>query len=67
MHEGTRSEPVLAAWGITSEGRPMLVGLDAGARESTDVWEGFLDNMVARGLRAPLLVVSDGASGLIGS
>ena len=65
MHEGARAEPVLAAWGITTEGHPVLVGLDAGAAESTDVWRGFLEDMVARGLRAPLLVVSDGAPGLI--
>jgi putative transposase len=67
MHEGARAEPVLAAWGITTEGRPVLVGLDAGASESTDSWKAFLDGMVARGLRAPLLVVSDGAAGLIGA
>ncbi len=67
MHEGARAEPVLAAWGITTEGRPVLVGLDAGASESTDAWKAFLDDMVARGLRAPLLVVSDGAPGLIGA
>lgn len=65
MHEGARAEPVLAAWGITSEGRPVLVGLEAGASESTDAWKAFLDGMVARGLRPPLLVVSDGAPGLI--
>jgi putative transposase len=65
MHEGSRAEPVLAAWGITSEGRPVLVGLEPGASESTDAWKGFLDGMVGRGLRSPLLVVSDGAPGLI--
>ena len=31
MHEGLRAEPVLAAWGITSEGRPVLIGLEPGA------------------------------------
>jgi putative transposase len=67
MHDGARAEPVLAAWGITTEGRPVLVGLEPGASESTDAWKGFLDGMVARGLRAPLLVVSDGAAGLIGA
>jgi transposase-like protein len=65
MHEGSRAEPVLAAWGITSEGRPVLIGLEPGASESTDAWKGFLDSMVTRGLRPPLLVVSDGAPGLI--
>jgi len=64
-HDGARAEPVLAAWGMTSEGRPVLVGLEPGSSESTDAWSGFLNNMVARGLRPPLLVVSDGAPGLI--
>ena len=64
-HDGARAEPVLAAWGMTTEGRPVLVGLEPGSSESTDAWSGFLDGMVARGLRPPLLVVSDGAPGLI--
>jgi len=64
-HDGARAEPVLAAWGMTTEGRPVLVGLEPGASESTDAWQGFLDNLVGRGLRAPLLVISDGAPGLI--
>jgi putative transposase len=66
-HDGARAEPVLAAWGITTEGRPVLVGLEPGSSESTDAWRGFLEGMVSRGLRAPLLVVSDGAPGLIGA
>jgi putative transposase len=64
-HDGARAEPVLAAWGMTTEGRPVLVGLEPGSSESTDAWSGFLDAMVTRGLRSPLLVVSDGAPGLI--
>jgi len=63
MHEGARAEPVLVAWGITTEGRPVLVGLDSGASESIDAGKGFLEHMVARGLRPPLLVVFDGAPG----
>jgi putative transposase len=64
-HDGARAEPVLAAWGMSTEGRPVLVGLEPGASESTDAWSGFLDGMVTRGLRPPLLVISDGAPGLI--
>jgi transposase-like protein len=67
MHDGSRAEPVLAAWGMTTEGTPVLVGLEPGASESIDAWEGFLTGMVRRGLRAPLLVISDGAPGLIGA
>ncbi len=65
FHDGARAEPVLAAWGMTTEGRPVLVGLEPGASESTDAWAGFLEGMVARSLRPPLLVISDGAPGLI--
>jgi transposase-like protein len=65
FHDGARAEPVLAAWAITSEGKPVLVGLEPGASESTDAWESFLTAMVRRGLRAPTLVISDGAAGLL--
>jgi putative transposase len=65
MHAGSRAEPVLAAWGISSDGKPVFVGLDAGGAESTDAWGDFLDGLKKRGLRAPLLIISDGAAGLI--
>lgn len=64
-HPGAKAEPVLCAWGLTSEGKPVLVGLEGAGSESTDAWEGFLQGLVDRGLRSPLLVVSDGAPGLI--
>jgi len=38
MHPGARAEPVLAAWGITTEGAPVFVALAAGGSESTDAW-----------------------------
>ena len=65
MHPGARAEPVLAAWGITTEGAPVFVALAAGGSESTDAWGEFLNELRARGLRPPLLVISDGAAGLI--
>ena len=65
MHPGARAEPVLAAWGITTTGAPVFVALAAGGSESTDAWGDFLDELTARGLRPPLLVISDGAAGLI--
>ena len=65
MHPGARAEPVLAAWGITTEGAPVFVALAAGGAESTDAWGDFLNELRARGLRPPLLVISDGAAGLI--
>ena len=65
MHPGARAEPVLAAWGITTTGAPVFVALAAGGSESTDAWGDFLDELTSRGLRPPLLVISDGAAGLI--
>ena len=65
MHPGARAEPVLAAWGISTDGAPVFVALGAGGSESTDAWGDFLDELTRRGLRPPLLVISDGAAGLI--
>jgi transposase-like protein len=67
FHEGTAAEPVLVAWGITTDGKPALIGIAPGAAESFDAWADFLGGLVARGLTPPLLVVSDGAPGLIGA
>jgi transposase-like protein len=64
-HVGAAAEPVLAAWGITTEGTPVFVGLESCAGESVDGWRAFLTDLGARGLRCPLLVISDGAPGLI--
>lgn len=45
----------------------MLVGLAPGASEGHDPWASFLEDLVDRGLRPPLLVITDGAAGLIGA
>ena len=65
MHPGSSAEPVLAAWGITTDGKPVFVGLAPGSGESTDAWADFLTDLRDRGLPSPLLVISDGAAGLI--
>jgi putative transposase len=67
MHPGARAEPVLCAWGLTMQGSPVLVGLAPGASEGHDPWASFLGELVDRGLRPPLLVITDGAAGLIGA
>jgi transposase-like protein len=66
-HANASAEPVLAAWGIDTDGKPVFVGLDAASSESGDAWEGFLTGLGERGLACPLLVISDGAPGLIGA
>ena len=65
MHPGSPAEPVLAAWGITTGGKPAFIGLAPGTGESADAWAGFLADLKDRGLASPLLVISDGAPGLI--
>jgi transposase-like protein len=67
MHPNAPAEPVLAAWGIDTDGHPVFVGLAPGASESTDAWRDFLEDLRDRGLRPPLLGISDGAAGLIGA
>jgi transposase-like protein len=65
MHPGSPAEPVLAAWGITTGGKPAFIGLAPGAGESADAWGDFLADLTDRGLPSPLLIISDGAPGLI--
>jgi transposase-like protein len=67
MHPGAPAEPVLAAWGIDVDGKPVLVGLAPAASESSDAWDDFLADLTERGLQAPLLGISDGAPGLTGA
>ena len=67
MHPGSPAEPVLAAWGITTGGKPAFVGLAPGSGESADAWHDFLTDLTDRGLRCPLLAISDGNAGLIGA
>jgi putative transposase len=45
--------------------KPVFVGLAPGSGESTDAWADFLTDLRERGLVCPLLIVSDGAKGLI--
>jgi putative transposase len=65
IRPGQRREPVLAAWGFTSEGRKVLLHLMAGSKEDAETVTAFFQDMRARGLGDPLLVVSDGAPGII--
>lgn len=66
-HANAAAEPVLAAWGIDTDGKPVFIGLAAAASESGDAWADFLADLGERGLSCPLLVVSDGAPGLLGA
>jgi transposase-like protein len=65
IRPGQRREPVLAAWGFTFDGRKVLLHLMAGSKEDAETVSGFFQDMRNRGLGDPLLVVSDGAPGVI--
>jgi len=65
IRPGQRREPVLAAWGFTSAGRKVLLHLMAGSKEDAETVSAFFQDMRSRGLGDPLLVVSDGAPGII--
>lgn len=56
--------PVLAAMVVLADGSKQLLGLEMCASESFEAWKGFLDDFVTRKLRAPLLCIIDGNSGL---
>ncbi len=58
-------EGVLVAWGFTTEGERFLLDVCLGQRERLEDWLDLGRGLTARGLRSPLLVVSDGAPGLI--
>jgi len=65
IRPGQKREPVLAAWGIASDGKKVLLGLMAGSKEDAETVVAFFQDLRARGLGDPLLVVSDGAPGII--
>ena len=58
-------EGVLVAWGYTTQGKRVLVAVRLGQRERHEDWLDLGRDLTRRGLRAPWLVVTDGAPGLI--
>lgn len=62
---GAKREAILCAWAITWEGRKVLIHLAPGTKESTECCREFLEEMKRRGLTDPVLVITDGAPGLI--
>src|SRR5436190_7074879 len=62
--EDQPAEGVLVCWGVTLEGRKVLLGLALGSRESYESWLSFGRDLTDRGLRSPALVIADGAPGL---
>jgi len=65
MRQGSRAkEGILTAYGLLESGKPVLIHLAQGERESYDAWLSMLHDMTTRGLQMPLLVVVDGSPGL---
>jgi transposase-like protein len=60
----TESLPVLAAVGVRADGEKVLLALELCGAESTSSWKCLIENMSARGLRAPRLAIIDGNPGL---
>jgi putative transposase len=58
-------EGVLVAWGFAEDGKRVLLSVMLGMRESYEDWQALGRDLIARGLQAPMLIVADGAPGLI--
>jgi putative transposase len=58
------SVPVLGVVGVLPDGRKQLLALDLCAGESFAAWKGCLDDLAGRGLRSPVLCITDGNAGL---
>jgi len=55
---------VLGVIGVLPDGHKHLLALELCGGESFAAWRGCLDDLVARGLRAPVLAIIDGNAGL---
>jgi transposase-like protein len=58
-------EGVQVAWGFTEDGERVLLAVSLGMRESFEDWQTLGRDLIARGLGAPMLIVADGAPGLV--
>jgi putative transposase len=58
------SVPVLGVVGVLADGHKHLLALELCGGESFAAWKGCLDDLVARGLRTPVLAIIDGNVGL---
>ena len=61
----TNGQALLCAWAICSNGTKQLVHIAPVQAESEDAWVAFCEDLIRRGFRQPLLVISDGSVGII--
>jgi len=59
--------PVQVVIGVQEDGEKVLLDLRVAPSESLAAWQGVIEHLSERGLRAPELVMLDGNKGLIGS
>src|SRR5258708_2084086 len=52
--------PVLGAVAVLADGSKQLLSLEMCGSESHEAWKGFLDDLVSRGLKSPVLCGLDG-------
>ena len=58
------SVPVLVGLGVKEDGQKVIMDLELFQSESSSCWEGFVEGLVSRGLKTPLLAIIDGNKGL---
>lgn len=63
--DGSRKQAVLLAYGCLTDGSFQVLSIGLGNAESKGVWMNFVADLKSRGLRDPLLAVSDGNEGVI--
>lgn len=56
--------PILMAIGVRENGDKVLLAMRIAGGESTAAWRGLVEDLAARGLRAPALCLIDGSAGL---
>jgi len=64
MDQRVTSVPALVALAVLADGQKQLVAMEMCGSEPHEAWKGFLDGLVERGLRAPVLCIVDGNAGL---
>jgi len=64
---GSKKKAILAAYGITTDGTRQLIDFTHVKHESEHAWEGFLLNLLMRGLAGTnlRLIITDGNQGLV--
>jgi transposase-like protein len=66
VRKGTREkETILVAHAVLADGRREVLAVALGSRESTRAWADLLEDLQRRGLSEPLLIITDGGSGLL--